>query len=85
MIKPLASNTACSRQGVCVAFSSIFLALSLFRFGGESRPAHLPLTQTVRRIAKMKINLYNKSQKIWTSHEIVKQRTTERTSQGIIY
>ena len=40
-------NNACSGQlGVC-AFFSFFLALSFFRFDGESRPAHLPLMPAV--------------------------------------
>jgi hypothetical protein len=39
-----APNTACSgRLGLC-AFSSIFLALSFFRFDGESQLTHQPLT-----------------------------------------
>ena len=34
---------------VRAAFFGIFLALSFFRFDGESQPTHLPLTQAVRR------------------------------------
>jgi hypothetical protein len=40
---------------VRAAFSSIYLALSFFRFGGESCPTHLPLTQTVGRPNKVMI------------------------------
>src|SRR5688572_23355090 len=40
---------------VRAAFSGIFLALSFFRFDGESQPCHLPLTLAVGRL-KMRTN-----------------------------
>ena len=37
-------------------FFAFFLALSFFRFDGESQPSHLPLTRAVRQQGAMKRN-----------------------------
>ena len=45
--------------GYAPRFLSMFLALSFFRFGGEPRPAHLPLTRAVRRLEFISLPTFN--------------------------
>jgi hypothetical protein len=42
---------------VRAAFSGIFLALSFFRFDGESHPTHLPLTPAVGQLPSLRDNI----------------------------
>jgi hypothetical protein len=41
--------------GYAARFLSFFVALSFFRFNGESQPSHLPLTPAVSLLALAKI------------------------------